>query len=269
MVAKDSQGECGKTTGEATLTLFTDPQTLSPYGRAVLYAIELTGQQYRVCFVDVAKGEHKSDEYKAINPTQQVPALRDGDVYLFESAAIIRYLSAKYLPSLEGQCPSAAHYGTTQAVIEYVRSNVFQVAVKVAYHGFVGPKFFGKEVDVAALEEEKEKLAKGLEFISTYFFRHSPKFLVGTHVTTADVLLAIAVKQMDLVSGALDLGAFPKVFDALQAAADTHAFACAHRIYNASVKALVPDADADADAETADLAVAGEAPTADEPEKAL
>jgi len=37
-----------------------------------------------------------SDEYGALNPNRKVPTLRDGDLVVWESHAIVRYLAAKY-----------------------------------------------------------------------------------------------------------------------------------------------------------------------------
>ena len=41
-------------------------------------------------------GGNDTPEYLAMNPTGLVPTLQDGDVTLFESCAILRYLAAKY-----------------------------------------------------------------------------------------------------------------------------------------------------------------------------
>lgn len=43
-------------------------------------------------------GGNKSAEYLALNPNGLVPTLRDGDVTLWESHAIVRYLGATYGP---------------------------------------------------------------------------------------------------------------------------------------------------------------------------
>ena len=45
--------------------------------------------------IDVGKGEHRSAEFLAINPNGNVPAMIDGDVILWESVAIMAYLSDK------------------------------------------------------------------------------------------------------------------------------------------------------------------------------
>ena len=47
-------------------------------------------------FVDLAKGEHKTPEFLALNPFGQVPALEDQGVVLTDSNAILVYLAHKY-----------------------------------------------------------------------------------------------------------------------------------------------------------------------------
>lgn len=49
--------------------------------------------------VNLSAGEHKEDWFKALNPFGQVPVLRDGDVTLFDSQAIIKYLVQTYAPN--------------------------------------------------------------------------------------------------------------------------------------------------------------------------
>src|SRR5206468_11973969 len=46
--------------------------------------------------VDLMKGEHLQAEYTAINPSQQVPTLEDGEFRLTESSAILKYLAARF-----------------------------------------------------------------------------------------------------------------------------------------------------------------------------
>ena len=45
--------------------------------------------------VDLAKGEHKSPAYLAINPNGKVPALADGDLHFWEAHAIMAYVAHK------------------------------------------------------------------------------------------------------------------------------------------------------------------------------
>ena len=48
------------------------------------------------------------DEYAQINPNRRFPALRDGELVLWESNAILRYLAGKHGPEWLGQTPGEA-----------------------------------------------------------------------------------------------------------------------------------------------------------------
>lgn len=48
--------------------------------------------------IDMQTGEHKKEDYLAVNPYGQVPAFKDGDVKIGQSNAILRYLAIKYKP---------------------------------------------------------------------------------------------------------------------------------------------------------------------------
>lgn len=47
---------------------------------------------YEFILVDISKGDHKSDEYKKMQPFGKVPALDDDGFWMFESRAICKYL---------------------------------------------------------------------------------------------------------------------------------------------------------------------------------
>lgn len=50
-------------------------------------------------------GNTNTDEYRALNPNAKVPTLLDGDLAIWESHTILRYLSAIYAPALHGNDP--------------------------------------------------------------------------------------------------------------------------------------------------------------------
>ncbi|MDJ0660763.1 MAG: glutathione S-transferase [Crocosphaera sp.] len=74
-----------------------------------LYGHELSGNSYKVRLflellqleyewirVDLMKGEHKSQEYLALNPFGQVPLLIDGELKLADAQGILVYLAKQY-----------------------------------------------------------------------------------------------------------------------------------------------------------------------------
>ncbi len=51
-----------------------------------------------------------TDEYRKLNPTVKVPTLIDGDVVIWESNTILRYLAAKHKPTMTGTTPAEMTY---------------------------------------------------------------------------------------------------------------------------------------------------------------
>jgi len=58
-----------------------------------IYVAEELGIDYEFQFVDLVKGENRTDEIRALTPTGKVPLLQIDDKTLFESGAICRYLA--------------------------------------------------------------------------------------------------------------------------------------------------------------------------------
>lgn len=68
---------------------------LSPNPTKVALFLEESGLPYEPHPVDVAKGEQFTQEYLNVNPNGKLPAIRDGDIAVFDSNAILLYLAEK------------------------------------------------------------------------------------------------------------------------------------------------------------------------------
>ncbi len=71
---------------------------LKLYGSAmsfsrVLVTILEKDLPYEHIFIDIAKGDQKSEAYKKLQPFGKVPALEDDGFLIFESRAICKYLA--------------------------------------------------------------------------------------------------------------------------------------------------------------------------------
>lgn len=89
------------------MELFTYFRSTSSY--RVRIALALKGLDYQALPVNLLKGEHRADDYRAVNPQGRVPALRteSGEV-LVQSPAIIEYLEEVYpQPALLPAAPEA------------------------------------------------------------------------------------------------------------------------------------------------------------------
>ena len=59
-----------------------------------LYVLEELGVDYEYRFVDLVKGENRSDEFQKMTPASKVPVLEHDGEFLFESGPICRYVSS-------------------------------------------------------------------------------------------------------------------------------------------------------------------------------
>ena len=76
---------------------------ITVYGRAnssnvqaVMWAVGELGLEHERLDYGHVHGGLDSPEFRAVNPHGRVPALKDGDLSMFESCAILRYLAARY-----------------------------------------------------------------------------------------------------------------------------------------------------------------------------
>ncbi|WP_394210384.1 glutathione S-transferase family protein [Psychrobacter piscatorii] len=67
----------------------------TPNPMKVALFLEETGLPYELVAVDTLKGEQHAPEYRAINPNGKTPALEDDGKRVFDSTAILMYLSEK------------------------------------------------------------------------------------------------------------------------------------------------------------------------------
>ncbi len=79
----------------------------SNYSWRALLAAELKGIAYESHLLDFSQGEHRSPAFLAMNPRHKVPVVREGDVVVYESAAILHWLDRR-VPEhpLFGQTPT-------------------------------------------------------------------------------------------------------------------------------------------------------------------
>lgn len=75
------------------ITLYGMPSTASMAPHILLREI---GLPFDLTLLNREKAEHTSEEYRRLNPNGRVPTLVDGDLVLFESAAICLHLADSY-----------------------------------------------------------------------------------------------------------------------------------------------------------------------------
>ncbi|KAJ4993130.1 hypothetical protein SVAN01_01482 [Stagonosporopsis vannaccii] len=77
-----------------TIQVYCDPCTIN--SRKVLAGLQEIKADYNQNFISYFAGQHKSEEYKKINPHATLPAAIDGDLTITESNAILAYAADVY-----------------------------------------------------------------------------------------------------------------------------------------------------------------------------
>ena len=144
--------------------------------------------------------EHKSDEFLALNPRGQTPALQlDDGTVISESVAICRYL--------EGLHPEPALFGRDpreQALIEMWSRRVEMIlmppvgAVWVHTHPFTA-RLPGRNADWG--ESNRPRVDEALRFFDGAL--QNREFLAADHYTIADILLLTTVDFAEFVGIAM------------------------------------------------------------------
>ncbi|KAH9319037.1 hypothetical protein KI387_020806, partial [Taxus chinensis] len=115
---------------------------------------------YEFVTVDLRTGAHKQPAFLALNPLGQIPVIQDGDLTLFESRAIIKYLAKKF----EGKGSNL--WGSTlreQALVEQwsqVEAQSYNPAVTAIIVQAVFAPMMGGKTDEGIVQSNVEKLDK-------------------------------------------------------------------------------------------------------------
>lgn len=171
-------------------------------GRA-RWMLEEIGAPHEVVRLALMKGEHRTPEFRAINPYGGVPVLVDGDLKLSESSAIVLHLADKF-PEMKLAPPLG-----TDARAEYYRWMVLVPATldpvleAITMHTRILPE----DKRVPAIAEEAQKKVGGL-LRNVEEAVGDKKYIVGDTFSGADVMLGSTMGWLGFL-GMLD--AYPKL----------------------------------------------------------
>lgn len=164
-------------------TLYTTP--LSANGRKVLAASHDLGLEPEVRLVNVYRGEGRTREYLAINPTGKIPTLIEGEFMLSESNAILQYLS-----EVHGEFRLSSRDPKERACIAswlFWESAHWQPALIPVLSLFVGHKLRPEAVPAPSESPEwgNEQLRPLVARLDDHLRNH--RFLAGDTLTIADL----------------------------------------------------------------------------------
>jgi glutathione S-transferase len=173
------------------ITLYYAPNTRAT---RVAFLLEELGVPYERRTLDLAAGENKRPAYQAVHPHGLVPALRDDDTVVYETAAICLYLADRF----PEKCLSPAPNSSERAA--YYQWSVYSVATlePILADIFLQRMRPEGERDEAVIQSAAGRFRESAAVLSAAL---KGPYLLGERFSTADVLIG----SMIIWAGAMGL----------------------------------------------------------------
>ena len=153
-------------------------------------ALEEIGAPYELVLLDRSRNAHKAPEYLKLNPHGRIPTLVDGDLVLYETAAICLHLAdrhprARLAPEI-GSAKRAQFYKW----LIYL-TNTVQSEMMIYFY----PERWADDETAAANVKRHAEIRLGTMFdsIEESLAHHGP-YLLGDDITTADFYLLMLAR---------------------------------------------------------------------------
>ncbi|MFK7939108.1 MAG: glutathione S-transferase family protein [Roseovarius sp.] len=165
---------------------------LRVYGRAtssnvqmVMWALAELGLECERLDYGHTYGGLDTPDYGALNPHRKIPVLQDGDVIIWESAAIVRYLAARYGDGGAFWPADPAHRAQVDMWAEWGKNELC--------NGFTVPIFWSR-VRTAAADRNDTQLSQAIERFDTYMRRLADQlqdhaYVCGNTLSAADIVI--------------------------------------------------------------------------------
>lgn len=167
-------------------------------GFRVAWLLEEMGLPYRLRPVDMLAGVENDPEFLAINPGGFIPAIRDGDVVMVESIAILEYLIARYGPTPLAPAPQDPTFP------------LYQQFLHLGEAGMAAFMFVFVATNILAPEAEKDNWTAraSLEWFNSRRglvdrqLARAP-YMAGESFTAADISVTYALQLAERTKGAV------------------------------------------------------------------
>ena len=156
--------------------------------RAVLCFLQINKVPFEFKEVRVMKMEQYSPEFKKVNPNGKVPAITDGDVNMFESHTILRYIQETTGLPDHWYPKDPRKRAKVDEYLDWHHNGLRLGAGGYLFRKYISP-FTGKAAPKEAIQESVMIFKKALSLMETYWLASTP-YLTGSEPTIADLSAA-------------------------------------------------------------------------------
>ncbi len=147
--------------------------------------LEDIGAPFALWLVDRTQGAHKSAEYLRLNPNGLIPVLVDGDLVLYETAAIVLHLVDTHPQAALAPAPGTPQRAQFYKWLVWL-SATLQAQMPIYFYSdrYVAPgNAAGAEEVKAAAERRIEELVDQIE---AHLAGHGGPWMMGSHFSALD-----------------------------------------------------------------------------------
>ena len=177
-------------------------ETLNP--RKACAVARYLGSPVEYVRVDLAKGEHKSPGYLAINPNGKVPALTDGDNKIWEANAIMAYLARAADSDL---WPRDDRQIEVTRWLSWSADHFTRHAGNLYFQHIIKPHFGLGAPDPKEVEEATGFFKQFAQVLNDHL--SGRKYLLGDTLTIADFSVAVTLPYAEKAK--IPVGGFPEI----------------------------------------------------------
>ncbi|CAH1405487.1 unnamed protein product [Nezara viridula] len=168
---------------------------LSQPCRTLYLFLKLNNLSFNKHVINLAKGHHRTEEFKKINPISLVPFIEENGVILRESVGIMRYLCREknipdhwYPKDHKSQAKIDEFIEWHHIGLRFPLTMFFRVC-------HLEPLLTGKEPLKSDVEWSISGMKISCNVMENFWLSNDRKFLFGDHLTIADLLAAMEIEQ--------------------------------------------------------------------------
>jgi glutathione S-transferase len=153
--------------------------------------LEEIGAEYKLALVDRKADRQKSEEYRKINPNGRIPALQDGKLVLFESAAIVLHLVDHHPEARMAPQPGTAERAKFYQWLIFLTNSLQEELMIYQYPD----RLTGKDAKAMGyvMQGAEKRAGQFLDVIDDHLKTNGPLFL-GDQVSAVDLYLVMLAR---------------------------------------------------------------------------
>jgi len=155
-------------------------------------------------YVTLDKGEHRTPEFRAMNPNAKVPVLVDGELVLWESNAIMCHLAEKAGSDL---WPRDRRQTEVLRWLMWDATEFAPAAGTFYFEHIIKPRFLKSQADPAEIARVTPAFERYAAVLEAHL--QGRDYLVGNDLTVADFAVAITLPYAEKTG--LPLDGFPAI----------------------------------------------------------